>query len=312
MFFLSRLDVDRRISQMRKELEERGIQEELRGWNWSNPPVSPPLKEMSLSVSELASRYCPTMRDIYLRRVRVVRPPPSIKMARGIAFHRISHDCLIDVKRMIYSSENLSGSLVVEKLLPKSGERAEEALRDAESRTMELGQKDRQILFRECDSLYKFLIIQAASQIDQAMSKFPHAGPDSIASIAIPPVAERKVDGTLVGLSSELSVDLYAPANMVIDLKTGEVRKFHPYTAAGYALAIEAHESVPVNFGLIIYLKFEGRDVPSIRTKYFLVGDEIRREFLEIRDEAFQLILSGRDPGKPSFCPDYCPYYGVC
>ncbi|MGC8933433.1 MAG: type I-A CRISPR-associated protein Cas4/Csa1 [Candidatus Methanodesulfokora sp.] len=312
MFFLSRLDIDRRISQMRRELEERGIQEELRGWSWNNPPVSPPLREMTLSVSELASRYCPTMRDIYLRRVRFIRPPPSIKMARGIAFHKISHDSLIDVKRIIYSSENLSGSLVVEKLLPRAGEEAEAALREAESRTMKLNQQEGQILLKECEDLYKFLVIQAASQIDQAMSKFPHAGPDSIASIAIPPVAERKVDGTLVGLSSELSVDLYAPASMVIDLKTGEVRKFHPYIAAGYALAIEAQESVPVNFGLIIYLKFEGRSVPSIRTKYFLISDEIRREFLEMRDEAFQLILSGKDPGKPGFCPDYCPYYGVC
>lgn len=312
MFFLSRLDIDRRISQMRRELEERGIQEELRGWNWSNPPVSPPLKEMTLSVSELASRYCPTMRDIYLRRVKFIRPPPSIKMARGIAFHKISHDSLIDVKRIIYSSENLSGSLVIEKLLPRAKEEAEASVKEAEGKTMELTQQDRQTLLKECEDLYKFLVIQAASQVDQAMSKFPHAGPDSIASIAIPPVAERKVDGTLVGLSSELSVDLYAPVNMVIDLKTGEVRGFHPYIAAGYALAIEAYESVPVNFGLIIYLRFEGRSVPSIKTKYFLIGDEIRRELLEMRDEAFQLIISGKDPGKPSFCPDYCPYYGVC
>ena len=85
----------------------------------------------------------------------------------------------------------------------------------------------------------------------------------------------------------------------------------HPYTAAGYALAVEAEEGVEVNFGFIIYLRMEGR-VPRIRFRYFLVGDELRREFLEMRDEAYEIVSSGRDPGMPAKCPNYCPYYPVC
>ncbi|MEM4649981.1 MAG: type I-A CRISPR-associated protein Cas4/Csa1, partial [Candidatus Bathyarchaeia archaeon] len=148
--------------------------------------------------------------------------------------------------------------------------------------------------------------------LDYALSKYPHADSDSIVSIAIPPVAERKVDGSLVGLSSELSVDIYTPYNAVIDVKTGDVRSFHPLTAAGYALALESEENIPVDFGFILYLRFERKEIPSFKAKHFIIGDELRREFIEIRDEAFEIVDSGRDPGMPNKCPDFCPYYSIC
>ena len=129
--------------------------------------------------------------------------------------------------------------------------------------------------------------------------------------MAIPPVIERKVDGSLIGLSRELSVDIYTPYNAVADLKTGEVRSFHPYTVAGYALALEAEDNIPINYGIITYVKvFQG--IPRFRIKCFVVGNELRREFLEIRDEAYTLLDVGRDPGMPPKCPRYCPYYSVC
>jgi CRISPR/Cas system-associated exonuclease Cas4 (RecB family) len=46
-------------------------------------------------------------------------------------------------------------------------------------------------------------------------------------------IVERKVDGSLVGLSKELSVDMYEPGGMPIDLKTREPRTFHRYSLAG-------------------------------------------------------------------------------
>jgi len=43
-----------------------------------------------------------------------------------------------------------------------------------------------------------------------------------------------------------------------------------------------------------------------------VVGDELRREFIEVRDEIAELVDSGIDPGKPNQCPKFCSYYGVC
>ncbi|MBO3842665.1 MAG: CRISPR-associated protein Cas4 [Candidatus Brockarchaeota archaeon] len=52
--------------------------------------------------------------------------------------------------------------------------------------------------------------------------------------------------------------------------------------------------------------------VPTIQTKCFRVGDELRRELLKIRDEAFEIVANARDLGRPAVCPDYFPYYPVC
>lgn len=311
MFFLDRLDLDRRFRVLRNELAQTDIDEELRGWSFESGLVKP-LGDVLLSVSELASRYCPTMRDLYLRRILRVRPPPNVKMTRGIAFHEICSQVVHEIKGMLFETpKGVPGSVIVERLLPNSEAIADRIVSIAEERTAKLNQRDRERLVEESAALYRFLVIQAAAKVDQALSKYPHASSDSIINVAIPPVIERKVDGSLIGLSRELSVDIYTPYNAVADLKTGEVRSFHPYTVAGYALALEAEDNIPINYGIITYVKvFQG--IPRFRIKCFVVGNELRREFLEIRDEAYTLLDVGRDPGMPPRCPRYCPYYSVC
>ncbi|MBS7612288.1 type I-A CRISPR-associated protein Cas4/Csa1 [Candidatus Bathyarchaeota archaeon] len=313
MFFLDRLDLDRRFKLLRRELEARGVNEELRGWCFDSPPVEPPSRSVLLSVSELAGRYCQTMRDIYLRRVLNIRPPPSIKMARGIVLHVVNRESLSAVKRLLFSSEVLSGSDLVEDLLPLSREIIDKSIFEAENLLAKLDADVKNQLRTEALAFFRFLAVQAAARVDQAVSKYPHSNVDSLISIAVPPVVERKVDGSLVGLSRELSVDIYTPFNAIADLKTGEVREFHPYAATGYALAMEAEEGVPVDFGFVIYVQVNlSKMVPSFKLRYFVIGDELRREFLELRDEAFEVVSLGRDPGRPSKCPSYCPYYAVC
>lgn len=314
MFFLDRLDLDRRFRLLRKELAARGVSEELRGWSFDSPPVEPPSRSVLFGVSELAMRYCPTMRDVYLKRVLRVKPPPSVKMARGIALHAVSHEAVARVKGLLFTGRLPTGSELAEELLPAGPEVAERSVSEAE-RTLaqELDSAARACLVNEALLFYRFLVTQAAAGVDRALSKYPHAAADSVVSAAIPPVVERKVDGSLVGLAHELSVDIYTPYNAVADLKTGEFREFHPYAATGYALALEAEEGAPVDFGFVIYVKVNPRTrVPTFKLRYFVIGDELRREFLELRDEAYEVVALGRDPGKPARCPAYCPYYPVC
>ena len=160
---------------------------------------------------------------------------------------------------------------------------------------------------------YRFLALQASAQIDRVLSKFPHVEIDSLIGLAIPPIVERKVDGSLVALSRELSIELYTPANAIADLKTGEFRSFHKYVIAGYALALEADEEIEVNYGFTIYVRVEPeKPTPIVRVRPHLIDDGLRREFLELRDEAYNLLSHGKDPGKPARCPDYCPYHPIC
>ena len=314
MFFFDRLDLDRRFRLLRRELEVRGVSEELRGWCFDSPPVEPPSRSVLFGVGELSTRYCESMRDIYLKRILNVKPPPTIKMARGIVLHAVNRESFFAVKRLLFSGGIRSGSELIEDLLSLAEDVVDKAILESQKAlSAKVGEAEERQLRIEASALYKFLIVQAAARVDQIISKYPHSDVDSIIGVAVPPIVERKVDGSLIGLSKELSVDIYTPFNAIADLKTGKIRDFHPYAATGYALALEAEESIPVNFGFIIYVHIgPSKLVPSFRLKYFVISDELRREFLEIRDEAYEIVSACRDPGKPLKCPHYCPYYSVC
>ncbi|MBO3800622.1 MAG: type I-A CRISPR-associated protein Cas4/Csa1 [Candidatus Brockarchaeota archaeon] len=313
MFFLNRIDLDKRFKILRADLQSLGISEELRGWNWQSPPIEPPSRSMFFGVGDLAARYCKTLRDIYLKKVENIKPPPNLKMFEGIVYHGVATDAVTKVKSLLFEKGLIGGADIVEELMPSVPNACERLTWDALNTVGRLEDKDIETVKKKARSFYRFLLVQAASQVNLILTKFPHIDVDSLVNQAIPPIVERKVDGSLVGLSKELSADVYTPAYAVADLKTGEVRDFHPYAPTGYALAIEADEETAVNFGMIIYVRLSTqRPVPTIHTKCFLIGDELRREFLEIRDEAFEIVANARDPGKPAVCPDYCPYYPVC
>jgi len=272
--------MDKRFRVLRQELSERPISNELRGWSYETPPIKPLSTSLRLGVGELAGRYCETLRDIYLKRVLGVRPPPNFKMARGIAFHEVMKVVLFDIKKFIYENLSGGGKSLLTSLLPRSESVGFDAVSKAEAALgSRLSEDERKLVASSCSNLYEFLIIQGAAALDRTLSKYPHAEPDSVVNAAIPPVSERKVDGSFVGLSAELSVDIYTPYNAIADVKTGEVRSFHPLTLAGYALALESDEGIPIDFGFIIYVKLERR-VPSFTIKPLIVGDEVRREFL--------------------------------
>lgn len=311
MLFLDRLELDRRLRLLRRELGFKGVSEELRGWSFDSPPVEPPSRSVLFSVSELAGRYCSSMRDIYLRRVLGVKAPASVKTARGVVLHNLNRELLLSIKRLLFSGDAHCGFELVEAVSPLMVGLVEKALLYADYMLSGVGEDVKAQLRDEALAFCRFLAVQAAARLDQALSKHPNSDVDSLVSIAVPPIAERKVDGSLVGLSKELSVDVYTPFNAVADLKTGEEREFHPYALAGYALALEADEGVPVDYGFVVYVRFPG-PVPSFKVKCFVIGDELRREFIEIRDEAYELVSASRDPGKPPNCPIYCPYHPVC
>ncbi len=311
MLLLRREEVEKRFKLLREQIDSYGISDEMRGWSYTKEPVKP-LRKYLLSVSELSSRYCPTMRDIYLKRVVKVLPPPSFKMFRGIAYHAILSSTITAAKSLLYQNKKIGGWMLYELLLGLEDEIVSNSLNEASSKVYIL-KEDCLQLIPFLHKFYKYLALQISASLDLALSKFQHIDIDSLVLETLPSISEMKVDGSLVGLSRELSVDVYTPFNALIDLKTGDVRTFHKYNSAGYALAIEADKNIEVNFGITLYISIEpNAPTPHIKSDFFLIGDELRTEFLEIRDEASLLIEKRTDPGMPSKCPDYCPYYTYC
>lgn len=308
---LNKSYLDKKLRLLRTQIEEMGISNDLRGWSYSTGPVKP-ARNIPLPVSELASRYCPTMRDIYLKRVLRVQPPHNFKAFRGIAYHRVISSTVTESKRFLYERGIVSGSTFYEAMLVKVPFLIERLMDEVKQRIGGVSEEEYRIVYEGAVMLCKYILIDIAYSINQTLSRFPRSEVDSLIAEAIPPITEMKVDGSLVGLSRELSVDLYSPSNAVIDVKTGDVRPFHKYAPTGYALAIEADKGFPVDIGITAYLSIEGTGVPSFSVDAFVISDELRREFLELRDEAQLLVARAVDPGMPSVCPEYCPFFSYC
>lgn len=309
MFFVDTLELDRLLRQLRQMYGN--VSEDLRGWNWSNDLLSPPLEGIYLGVSEIANRYCSTYRDIYLRRVLGKQAPYTYKTVKGWIYHAISSRSVREVKSILYRRWPCTGS----KLLTLLQEKKRETLNSLFAEYgigRYLNEIDESRLRKDAEALYDHLVLQASAKLDRILSEVTSI-PDveSIVARAIPMDVERLVDGRLLGLSRELKVDMFTDRRIVADIKTGDVRDFHKYTLAGYALAIESDLEIPIDYGVITYLSVED-GVVKVRCAAHFIGDELRREFIELRDEAFNVIHSGSDPGKPDSCLEYCVYYDVC
>jgi CRISPR-associated protein Csa1 len=288
-------DIDKRIMFLRKRMTPIKI----RGWNWESPPVKPAIN-IGLGISELVSRYCTTMRDIYLRRVLGKKPKPNALMTRGVAYHNIISRVYTDAKRVIFRMGIVQGSVLLEELMNMAGSSSREIAASS-------GLDD--TLTEELESLYKFFAIQIAAEIDRNLSKHPYIELDSLIYRSLP-VTERVVDGSLLGLGKQLKVDLLSEGGIIIDIKTGDRRDFHRLGLAGYALALEADSGIPADIGILAYLKVNGR--PQVSYDIFELSDELRMEFLSLRDEATSIVSNEEDPGMPPECSELCPFHGVC
>ena len=290
--------------------ERVGVSDELRGWNWDIPPVEPPVRGVGLSVSEVSGGFCESMRDVYLRHVMGFRCKPSVKMAEGRVYHEVMR-CAVEVfKRIVYSRGIVEGYSLFEE---SSSRAASEVMGIASQVFSEsgLGEPPAGLVERGV-KLWRYLCLRMAASVDEARSKHPGIYVDSLVSRAVPQVAEYRIDGTRLGLSPELRVDVFMPTYMVVDYKTGRKREMYKVGLAGYALALESEIEVPVNVGAIVYVWFDEANLPIVRTEYVFVGDEYRREFLERRDEALEIVSHARDPGRPVKCYPYCPYRSIC
>lgn len=302
------LELDRVLRQLKSMYGS--IDESLRGWNWSNDVLSPPLEGVYLGVSELANRYCSTYRDVYLKRVLSKPAPFSYKTVRGWIYHTVCKRVVEKAKSMLYHEGIVNGHRLYSSLLIDRRDIIDKVLEEYRVPSY-LKEYEIEKLKREAEALYSFLALQAAAKLDRVLSRISRPDLESVISKVIPVDVERIVNGQLLGLSSELKIDMFADKRIVIEIKTGDIRDFHKYAVTGYALAVESDLDIPIDYGIVSYISLKEENV-KIRNKIYFIGDELRREFLEIRDEAFNVIRRGIDPGKPPECPEYCVYYGVC
>jgi CRISPR-associated protein Csa1 len=114
------------------------------------------------------------------------------------------------------------------------------------------------------------------------------------------------LDGSFLGLSRHLSTDLLnlgEPCILNI-IFNDEKRDFHPLTLTGYALVLEAVYEFPVDVGVTVYANIQDR--LHIQREFTTLGDELRMEFIEIRDEKQRMVADELDPGPCEGCEAWC------
>jgi CRISPR-associated protein Csa1 len=310
MYFFSEEERKYLLKKLIPKAREKGIAEELRGWNWHSTELSPP-HDILLPVWEISDRYCETGRDVFLRHVQKINVPPSGEMVSGRIYHEAIAELYPMAKRLIYTNGLGICSDLAEVLmqrLPEAIVEAEEQLGsvvDSGDAAKEIGEN--------LKKLWAFEVSRIVSAIYAYLGKYRYLSEDSLINHALPFVVEHKLDGQYLGLSSNLSADAINMGGMLIsDLKTGPKRDFHRLSATGYALVYESLYEVPINIGCTVYLSFpKNHPTPHIERDFFIISDEARQWFIEERDEKQDMIFYEKDPGKCQAAGN-CRYKDYC
>ncbi len=285
-----------------------------RGWRYRERPVKPPVGGY-LPVSAVASEFCPTSRDIYLRYVEGFEAPVSLPMVRGTLYHATLEAVVTWAKRLIYEGLTL-GSELSRALADCAVEAVEGLLVERQGLIEEarVGDDELEQVKRNMLKLWDFEAGQIAAAVTSIFSRSPHIGVDSLVAHAIPLTMEHRIDGSKVGLSKQLSIDAFqAVHTMVMEMKTGKEQAYHRLTLAGYALAFESAFERRVDFGMLAYIRFpEDRPAPLVVRRVRQIDDELRLQFLRARDRKLAIVARQRDPGLPERCPSTCGYFKIC
>lgn len=302
MYFLNEYERKKLLKSSLPKSREQGVAEELRGWNWHQPPLES-LFETRLPLYQVAGKYCSTGRDVYLNRVHGAKPTPNDPMKKGLLFHELIVKTLVHTKKLIYMHGVKQILVILEEL--------SQILTEFKDRAIKLNIEDEN-LDSYIEQIYHYEYYRISSRLQEVLALQPYINEDSLVSLAIPFVLEQRLDGSFLGLSPNLSTDAFVFSEpMIIDLKFGKREKFHHLTTTGYALVMESLYEYPINIGCIVYGEFKNGRL-HVDKDIHIINDELRQWFVEERDEKSRMVYDEFDPGKSDNCYDSCPYLSQC
>lgn len=278
------------------------VSDELRGWRWSEYPLAPAYA-FKLSVSDVAGGFCDAGRDVYVKYVLREAGRPSDRVEMGGFIHRTVSEALRAVKSIIYSRGLVAGDEL----------RAEMAERGRAVMQSVLGNAPPRLAVNAFNALWSRAANTYASALDKVRSKSRYLSVDGAVALIAPALAEFPLDGSLIGLAGSIRVDELLPPSIIVEVKTRQVKPIHEVGLAAYALAFESEYEVPVNYALLVSLRFN-RDYSDyvVYEKPVLISDQLRQSFIDRRDQLARVVEEGLDPGMPEHCDPDCPYLHVC
>ncbi|MDI9560486.1 MAG: type I-A CRISPR-associated protein Cas4/Csa1 [Pseudomonadota bacterium] len=288
------------------------VHPDLRGWNWSLPPIVTDFRAR-LGVSDIASLYCASGRDLYLKKIGKIGFRLNEAMVEGLLLHRVVSEIFTRSKLIIYSNPKITSLDFDTKIgTIDLTEEAKEWGFDLEGKKTGVPALSEAMLYKG-KLIWEFEKTRIAYRIDDIRSRYPYCESDAFVFLVLPVIVEQRLNGQFLGLSKNLAVDGYIfSQGMVVDLKFDpETREFHKLTTTGYAMVMESLYEFPVDLGCIVYVRFKDGQIRLVRD-FHHISDELRQWFIEERDRRLRLIEDEIDPGRSDECYETCPYKEVC
>lgn len=312
MYFLSPEEHKYVTRKLLMEARRDEVHPDLRGWNWAQPPLIA-IHKSRLGISDIASLYCETGRDIYLKKVSKVGFRTNEVMIEGLLLHRIVSEVFTRSKILIYNDFSITSHEFILKLGEIDIESEAKNWGFGEIDTLKGGDILTKRMMNRARLLWEFEKTRIAYRIDDIRSRYPYCEADSFVFLVLPVVVEQRLNGTFLGLSQNLAVDGYIfSQGMVADIKFDPLeRDFHKLTTTGYAMVMESLYEFPVDVGCIIYVRFSDNQI-RLKREFHHISDELRQWFIEERDKKMRMVDDEMDPGKSPSCYDICPYLNIC
>jgi CRISPR-associated protein Csa1 len=271
--------IRRQLRRLHEIRELDPVPGELRGWSWDKPPVKP-RAYLGLGVSEIAYSSQCGFRDLWLRRRKGVRAEASEHMRVGYIVHEIFHRAARDLRSIVFS--NGDRWAMVRRLYDRAWLRVRDLTSD-----------------RWAVELYRKLV---SVWLGESMAAELLNGGEGLGWI--PWLSEYRVDGSAIGLSRHLRVDGLSEMGLVVEIKYGKSMRWHRVALAGYALAMESYMEVPVDYGILVHVNNVTEGTPTLWVEPIYISPDLRRSFLEARDEAIDVLLSPVEPPQSACVED--------
>jgi CRISPR-associated protein Csa1 len=280
VYFLNDIEQKYLLMHLRPMIRSNPVPEELRGWNWHTPPLKP-YYDVRLPMYLICSKYCDTMRDVYLVVVEKVRGEETFSIQLGRAVHNAVSTAINRAKTLDFTSK------------PE--------------------QHENESIMEAVNLVWEYTMAECRANFLKARAVQNFASQEDIILTSIPFLVEHRMDGSLLGCSGIIAVDCYDYLrNIVFDIKVGnkiDELNARLYTT-GYALVVESLYEIPVDVGCTVYISFK-RGLSVVRDLHYIDAN-LRSYWVEERDKKAEMVYNETDPGKPDYCNPNCLYRGYC